>query len=45
VARPKLATMTPLGVERISGSLPTFPKRVTLFTLLAMMFYSIHRKE
>src|ERR1700679_2990746 len=34
------ATMVPLGVERISGSLPTLPRRKTLLTLLAMFLLS-----
>src|SRR5580765_2153689 len=36
VARLNLATGVPLGVYFTSGSLPTFPTRITLFTLLAM---------
>src|SRR5580765_3012925 len=34
VARLNLATGVPLGVYFTSGSLPTFPTRITLFTLL-----------
>src|SRR5690349_1823014 len=36
VAREKVATMVPPGVERTSGSLPTLPRRSTLFTPFAM---------
>src|ERR1051326_6766405 len=36
VARLNLATGVPLGVYVTSGSLPTFPTRITLFTLLGM---------
>jgi hypothetical protein len=32
--------MVPPGVERISGSLPTLPKRVTLLTVLAIFLHS-----
>src|SRR6266851_3400370 len=36
VARLKLATGVPLGEYLTSGSLPTFPTRMTLFTLLGI---------
>src|SRR5258707_8250244 len=36
VARLNLATGVPLGEYFTSGSLPTFPTRITLFTLLGM---------
>jgi hypothetical protein len=32
-------------VERISGSLPTLPRRMTLLTLLAMCVCSGNQKE
>jgi hypothetical protein len=37
--------MVPPGVERISGSLPTFPKRMTLLTLFAIFVHSRNFKE
>src|SRR5882757_7450215 len=37
VASEKLATVMPPAVERISGSLPTLPRRKTLLTPFAMM--------
>ena len=37
VAMEKVATATPLAVALISGSLPTFPRRITLLTLFAII--------
>src|ERR1700722_4341014 len=37
VAIEKFATVIPPAVARISGSLPTFPSRMTLLTLFAML--------
>ena len=39
----EFATMVPLGVARISGSLPTFPRRMTLLTLFAITIVSPNR--
>jgi hypothetical protein len=36
VAKASVATLTPLGKARISGSLPTLPSRITLLTLFAI---------
>ena len=41
VAMEKLATVMPPAVERISGSLPTLPSRMTLLTLFAMKNCSV----
>src|SRR3989344_4184498 len=40
VARVALATATPLGVYRISGSAPKFPIKMTLLIPLAMLVSS-----